>query len=318
MQSLARYLMGTRFELVIADEGEPAHLRAAGEEALDEVERLERQLSLYRADSDISAINARAGKEWVQLDPRLFTLLKRAVHLSRETDGGFDLTVTPLMRAWGFLGARGAMAAEENLNEARGRVGWRHIELDEERFAIRFDVAGASLDLGAIGKGYAVEQAMALLQEAGVKYAILHAGTSTVAALGAPPDRAAWRIAVANPAEEGKTVATIELEAGQALSVSGTHGKCFTAPDGTIYGHVLDPRVGRPVIGARLAVVVSGSPTDSDALSTALLVLASDHDPVTFLSEHAATAVWEGASLLVESREGAIGARGPAFPSLGT
>src|SRR5690348_4284187 len=158
MLILARHLMGTRFELVLVDERDPAQLRAAGEEALDEVERLEHQLSLYRPQSELSGLNARAAAGWVRVEPRFFRLLQTALDLARSTDSAFDPTVTPLLRAWGFIGARGQMATPEAVAAARDAVGWQHVRLNPEAFSVCFDRPGICLDLGAIGKGYAVEQ----------------------------------------------------------------------------------------------------------------------------------------------------------------
>jgi thiamine biosynthesis lipoprotein len=282
--------MGTRFELVLCG-GDPVFLRAAGEEALDEVERLEAQLSFYRPDSELSGINARADREPIVVEPRFFALLERIASLSAATDGAFDVTVAPLIRCWGFAGGTGSRPDPEALAEARRRVGMQHVALDPEARSVRFLQPGMSLDLGAVGKGYAVERASALLREAGVTSALLHAGTSTVAALGAPPDAATWTVAIrpaprGSAAESGQTeepgptahLALARLR-DRALSVSGAHGKSFTL-DGRRYGHVIDPRTGLPVQGALLAALVTDSPTDGDALSTALLTLGAAGVPL--------------------------------------
>ena len=276
--SLARYAMGTRFELVCAGV-DPIRLRAAGEEALDEIDRLERQLSLYRPESDLSLFNRRAASEWVQLDPRFFRLLERALFLAAATEGAFDPTVTPLVQAWGFIGARGSLPDPADIEAARRVVGFQHVLLDRAAFAVHFDVEGVALDFGAIGKGYAVERALEILDEGGVEHAILHGGASTVGVRGDAEGQTGWLISIADPVERSRSVAAVRLRTGQALSVSALHEKCFTGPDGEIFGHVLDPRVGTPVQGARLAAVVAPSATDSDALSTALLVLGGEHSP---------------------------------------
>jgi thiamine biosynthesis lipoprotein len=281
--------MATRFELVLCGD-DPVFLRAAGEEALDEVARLEAQLSLYRPDSELSGINARAAAEAVPVEPRFFALLERIAALSAATDGAFDPTVAPLMRLWGLGGGlRAENAARrvpeaESLEAAREQVGMRHVVLERETRTVRFARPGMCLDLGAVGKGYAVERAAAILREAGVAAALLHAGTSTVAAVGAPPGEEAWSVAIRHPVEADRHLAHVRLR-DRALSVSAPHGKSFTR-DGFRYGHVLDPRTGCPVQGALLAAVVSDSATESDALSTALLALGAEgaarlrrHDP---------------------------------------
>src|SRR5713101_5035495 len=142
---LARHAMATRFELVLPGE-DNVRLRAAGEEALDEIERLEAQLSFYRSSSEISDLNARAAKEQVAVDPRLFRLLQRARALSEATEGAFDITVAPLMRCWGFVGGKGRLPDPEELAAARAIVGMERIELDESEFTVRFTAEGVTLD----------------------------------------------------------------------------------------------------------------------------------------------------------------------------
>lgn len=271
--------MATRFELVLCGD-DPVFLRAAGEEALDEVARLEAQLSLYRPTSELSGINSHASQEAVTVEPRFFALLERIAALSSATDGAFDPTVAPLLRVWGLGGgeradeAAGRVPDAEALAAARERVGMRHVELDRARHTVRFARPGMSLDLGAVGKGYAVERAIAVLDEAGVDAALLHAGTSTIGALGAPPGESAWSVAIRHPVHPERHLAHVRLR-DRALSVSAPHGKSFIA--GTArYGHVLDPRTGCPVQGALLAATVSASATESDAFSTALLALGAE------------------------------------------
>lgn len=274
--AVARHLMGTRFEIYVSGDGDPVRLRAAAEEALDEVERLDRQLSMYRADSDLSDLNRRGSDEWVRLEPRLFSLLQHASGLSRATSGAFDPCVTPLLAAWGFLGASGRWAADEDVRAALDLAGPDRLLLDESRMAARFDRPGVRVDLGAIGKGYALDQAAGFLREEGISSALIHGGTSTVAAVGSSPDGRPWTVAIADPAQPDQVVGEVRLEDGQTLSVSAVHGKAFTGPDGRLCGHVLDPRTGMPVSGSRLGAVTGPSATESDALSTALLVLGEE------------------------------------------
>jgi thiamine biosynthesis lipoprotein len=194
--------------------------------------------------------------------------------LHEETGGAFDITIGPLVRCWGFMGGEGRMPEPEELDAARALVGMRHVILDEKEFSVRFDRAGLILDLGAIGKGHAIDCAARLLRECGVTSALLHGGTSTTYALGAPPDAEAWQVAVAAaPDVPGRTppLQTVLRLRDEALSVSAVWGRSFEA-GGRTYGHVLDPRTGEPVNKAALAAVVLPSATETDALSTALLV----------------------------------------------
>jgi FAD:protein FMN transferase len=293
--TLARHAMATRFELVLHGE-EPSALRAAGEEALDEIDRLEAQLSLFRPSSEIAHLNARAAYGPVRVTPGLFALLEQARKLHDETKGAFDITVAPLVRCWGFMGGTGSVPNPQELEAARARVGMHLVELKREDFTVRFAREGVMLDLGALGKGYAIERAADLLREAGVASALLHGGTSTVYAVGTQPGGAPWQVAIENPksAMNARTVpvepetrspgplATVALR-DEAISVSAVWGKSFEA-DGKVFGHVLDPRTGYPVNGAVLAAVVLPSATETDALSTALLTLGlPGHDHIAGL-----------------------------------
>ena len=274
---LALEAMATRFELVLHGDDE-VRLRAAGEEALAEIQRLDAQLSFYRPSSEISRINAQAATGPVRVEPRLFRLLQTARRLHTETGGAFDLTVAPLMRCWGFTGNTGRLPEPEALAEARRLTGMHLVTLDEADFTVAFARPGVQLDLGAIGKGYAIEEAARILIDAGVRSAFLHGGTSTIHAIGDGDDGQRWNVALPYPDTDAKTdndvLAVVPLE-HEALSVSAVWGKAFVV-DGATYGHVLDPRSGRPVEGALLAAVAGPSATDCDALSTALLVLGRD------------------------------------------
>jgi FAD:protein FMN transferase len=293
--------MATRFELLLDGDGE-ARLRAAGEEALATIERLEAQLSFYRATGDVGRINANAARQAVRVGAELFQLLVRARELNAATDGRFDITVGPLMRCWRFAGGDGAVPDAAALRAARQCVGMELVELDEARRAVRFARPGVEIDLGGIAKGYALEQAVAGLREAGVQRALLHGGTSSVYGMGAPAAGGEWKVAIeypplaaggaspgrvalpprmvptagaaqpAAPAATPGNVLTVVALRDQALSVSAVRGRWFEE-DGAEYGHVMDPALGRPVTGALLAAVVCDSATDADALATALLAL---------------------------------------------
>jgi len=277
---VAREAMATRFEIVLHGEN-PVSLRAAGEEALDEVERIEAQLSLYRPDTEIARVNALAHREPVRVSPPVFGLLQHAQQLHRETGGAFDVTIAPLLRCWGLMCGRGRVPSLEELAQSRTLVGMHLVHLDPVNFTVQFERAGVMLDLGAIGKGYAVEKAAGILRELGVTSALIHGGTSTIYAIGCPPDQDAWKVALELPPGIGPSpdqrtrevspslLAVVPL-CDESLSVSAVWGKSFQA-GGRTYGHIIDPRTGSPTDAAIMAAVVLPSATETDALSTALL-----------------------------------------------
>ncbi len=305
--------MATRFEIVLHGEN-PVALRAAGEEALNEIERLEGQLSLFRSSSEIAHLNARAAREPVRVSPPVFALLQHARNLSAESGGAFDITVAPLVRCWGFMGGSGRQPAPEEVEFARKKVGMDLVVCNPAEQTVSFAVPGVMLDLGAIGKGYAIDRAAELLREAGVQSALLHGGTSTVCGLGAPPGKGFWQVAIENPrgreddrkaelSPQRVPFATVQLR-DEALSVSAVWGKYFHQ-EGKVVGHVIDPRTGQAVSAALLAAVVLPSATETDALSTALLTLGPDgHDRIANLRQGMRTlvAAHRGGGLEIRSR----------------
>ncbi len=275
---VARNAMATRFEIALHGDN-PAFLRAAAEEALDEVDRLENQLSLYRPGTEIARVNAQAHLAPVRVSPGVFRLLERARTLSVETQGAFDITIAPLVRAWGFMGGTGAMADPQAVAEARRQVGIHLVAHDANEFTVRFAREGVMLDLGAIGKGYALERAAELLREAGVTSALIHGGTSSTFAIGRQPNGDRWKVAITAPFNQSdRPFAIVELE-DESLSVSAVWGRSFRAGE-KILGHVIDPRTGEPAAKAFMTAVVLPSPTEGDALTTALLTAPELLDPL--------------------------------------
>jgi len=170
------------------------------------------------------------------------------------------------------MGGKRRIPTPAELKEAIRTVGVHFIHLDPKRRKVRFAKPGVMLDLGAIGKGYAVDRAIELLRQSGVSCALLHGGTSTVYALGRPLD-GPWRVALEYPARKPaaspRVLSIVTLE-DRALSVSAVWGKSFRAR-GKTYGHIIDPRTGWPASKAALSAVILSSATETDALSTALL-----------------------------------------------
>jgi thiamine biosynthesis lipoprotein len=248
--------------------------RQAAGAALDEIDRVDRLLSHYRADSPLSRLNREAARGPVPVAPELFDLLATSLRWSAETGGAFDVTVLPLMKAWGFYRGDGRVPSPAEIEEARSLVGAAHVLLDPAARTVRFDRDGVALDLGGIGKGYAVDRAVAVLRSRGVASALVSAGGSSVYGLGRAPGDDAWAIALEDPARPGRAIETVRLR-DRALSVSGRSVKFFEK-DGVAYAHVMDPRTGRPVAGVLGVAVRSADATTGDALDNALFVLGPD------------------------------------------
>jgi thiamine biosynthesis lipoprotein len=272
---VVRDAMATRFEVLLL-EGDAVRLQAAGEEALEEVARVEDRLSLFRPHSDIGRLNAAAGRGWVQVSPDTFRLLERARTLTRETGGAFDPTASPMVRAWGFTRGGGRRPSAGELDKARSGCGWDQLEFDPEDFRLRILSPDGCLDLGAIGKGHALDRAVECLRDAGITNALIHGGTSSIVSLGPGPNGSGWHIGLPSPegSTEGEDSKMVLRDT--SLGLSATWGKSFES-DGQLLGHVIDPRLGHPVAGNRFATVSGPSAAVTDALSTALLVLGPDH-----------------------------------------
>ena len=266
----SRQAMGTTFTIYLYAANEE-RASACFEAAFDEIERLEEALSNYRDSSELSRINRLAAREAVTTDPEVFQLLRRSLDFSRRSDGAFDITVGPLMRAWGFFRGQGRYPAFDELARARASVGWQHVVLDRTARTVRFRVPGLEFDLGGIGKGYAVDRVVALLRELGVRSALVDAGSSTIYAIGAPPGKPGWKVRVPQPGDRSQGVSAVVLR-DTSLSTSGSYEKFFRL-NGRIYCHIMNPRTGEPVQGMLQTTVIAPEATDSDALSTAVFVM---------------------------------------------
>ncbi|MBZ5545884.1 MAG: FAD:protein FMN transferase [Acidobacteriia bacterium] len=262
--------MGTEFT-VVAYGSDAKYLGEVANEAFEEIDRLDAQMSNYRPESEISALNRDAARRAIIVEPALFALIQDSRRYSQETDGAFDITVGPLIRAWGFFRGQGRYPSHAELTAAIERIGYRHIRLDAARREVRFDREGVELDLGGIAKGYAVDRAVEILREDGVTAALVSSGTSSVYALGAPPGERGWKVNVRDPFEAGKVGDVVWLK-NYSLSVSGNYERFFTL-QGKTYAHIMDPRSGRPVENMLATAVLAPRATQSDALSTAFFVL---------------------------------------------
>lgn len=266
-----RQAMGCDWELILCG-GDRGYLLDAADEAFEEVQRLEEQLSIFVPTSEVSYINALAASQPVCVEPRLFGLIESAARISGETEGAFDITAGSLVDLW--RSAEAGVPPSEAIATALDSCGMHKVALDSENRTIRFSHPDTRLNLGAIGKGYAVYQVAELLRERGINNGLIHAGRSTVYALGNPPDDDAWTVGIANPTKPGERIGTAKLK-DKAISTSGSHER-FVEIDGVRYSHIIDPRTGWPAEGLLSVCVITDDPAESDALSTAFFVLGRD------------------------------------------
>jgi FAD:protein FMN transferase len=270
---LARRAMACKFE-VFLNAGQYAQGTAVALAALDLVDQLEDQLTVYRDSSEVSQLNLTAAFTSVEVEPRLFSLLERAQQLYRETGGAFDVTSGRLSKVWGFTRRAGKIPTDDDLAAALACVGSEFLELDPENRSARFKRPGLEVNLGSIGKGYALDRCAELLAAAGIHDVLLHGGNSSVLARGAHAAEGAadgWLIGVRNPLRPDRRLGHLRLR-DRALATSGS-GTQFFVHEGRRYGHILDPRTGWPAEGVLTVSVLASTAADADALATAFYVL---------------------------------------------
>src|SRR4030095_1741625 len=258
---VSRTVMACRFEVTFAA-NEPNGV-AAAQRALDEIDSIEQQLSVFRASSEISYVNRTAANEPAKVQPSLFELLLLCKQLHEETHGCFDVTAGPLTRCWGFLRREGRLPGPEEIDAARSVVGTAMLELDHDAQTVRFQREGTEINFGSIGKGYALDRAMATIRDQ-IGGALLNAGSSSMLAFNN------WVLGIRDPRDKMRRLGVVRIGAG-ALATSGSEEQYFVA-NGKRYGHILDPRSGNPADKIAGATVVARSSAVADALATAFYI----------------------------------------------
>ena len=269
--SLSRIAMACRWEIMLPADDEGA--LPAAQAALELVGDLERQMSVFREDSEISAINRRAAREPVAVESELFGLLELAARLARETDGAFDISAGALARLWRSCRSESRVPREDEVERARTAAGMDSVRLDHDARTVAFARDGLLLDLGASGKGYALDCVCASLRSAGVTRALVHAGHSSIAAVGNPPWDSAWTVGIAGAAG-GEHVTPARMR-DRCMATSGATEQFYEA-DGKRYGHIIDPRTGWTAEGALSATVIASAAAEADALSTAFYITGTE------------------------------------------
>ena len=299
LTQFSREAMACEFEVLLDAKRYPAGQDAAVE-ALDLVEALEAQLTIYRDTSEVSRLNQQAFAEPIVVEQRLFELFMQAKELWQATEGALDITSGALTKVWGFYRRQGQMPSETEVAEALTKVGSQHLELDASRNSVRFLVPGLEINLGAIGKGHTLDRCAELLSSRGISDFLIHGGNSSVLAKGVRGERAEgrgeesgvrsqrseacnlqsaisnlqstpWSIGLRHPLRPDQRLAEFTLQ-DQALGTSGS-GSQFFHHQGKRYGHILDPRTGWPAEQVLSATVIASTAAEADALSTAFYVL---------------------------------------------
>jgi thiamine biosynthesis lipoprotein ApbE len=259
--------MGTTFTITI--EGFADAPRAA-QAAFDEIRRIDRLLSTYKSESEISEVNRRAAREPVVVGPDFRAVVAASRIYYDLSDGAFDPTVYPLMQTWGFRKKENRLPTSEEIEKVLPLVNYQKVVLDDAAHAVSFADEGMALDFGGIAKGYAVDRAVEALKELGVTRAIVDAGGNFYG-LGTPVGRKRWKAGIRHPIRLDEIIAQFPVS-NAGVATSGNYERFFEI-DGTKYCHIMDPRTGRPVPHMLSATVIADTAMAADALSTSAFVL---------------------------------------------
>lgn len=261
MKRFAHEAMATTFEVIIVHEDEHYAAQAAAA-AFEEVDRLEGELSRYIENSDISRINNYFSGEPLLLGLDAFDCLEISSRVYKETKGAFDITIGSLLKCWRNDDGSFREPTEEELDAAREKTGTDLLKLNAEEHSVEVLAEGVQVDLGGVGKGYAVDQVAKLLREWSIDVALIHGGYSSVLALDGPADMAGWPVTMSHPGKGKRTLEKVHFQE-RALSGSGVQKG----------GHIIDPRTARPVKGKLAAWSSTPDAATGDALSTAFMIM---------------------------------------------
>lgn len=280
-----RRAMACQFQVFLPARDDSVGMEAALA-ALDSVDLWEDRLSIFRDASEISRVNRGAGVQPVTVSPETCRLLTRCVQYHNSTGGAFDITAAPLFRAWGFHRRRGRMPSDSELAAAAQLVGSEHLHIDDESDTAFLDRDGMELNLGSVGKGFALDRCRDVFAGAGVENYLVHGGHSSLLARGnrwLDGDSPGWWVRLRHPLRDELVLAELRL-CDRALATSGS-GRQFFYHEGRRYGHVIDPRTATPADKV-LSVTVSGPSAEQvDALATAFFVMGLD-EAAAFCTAH--------------------------------
>ena len=261
--------MGSRFDLTVVAENEKQ-----GNEYIDlavnEISRIEKLISSWDPTSQTSEINNNSGIKPVVVDDELFQLIKRALKISKLTDGAFDISYASMDKVWHFDGSLTEMPSEESIKNSVSKVGYQNIILDDSNHSVFLKLKGMKIGFGAIGKGYAADKAKALLQSKGVVAGIINA-SGDLNTWGKQPDGKDWMVAIVNPLNKEKVFSWMPVH-NSAVVTSGNYEK-YVRFNGTLYTHIIDPRTGYPATGILSATIFTATAELADALATSIFVM---------------------------------------------
>jgi thiamine biosynthesis lipoprotein len=266
--SRAEFVFGTVCSINLFDQAKGSVYQAI----FNRLREIDNRMSLNLPDTDLISVNAAAGIAPVKVHDDVFELIQRALYYAEISEGAFDPTVGPLVSLWGISGDNPRIPSQEEIDKVLPLINWRDIELDRETGSVFLKRRGMAIDLGAIAKGYAADEAAVIIRKSGIKRAIIDLG-GNILILGKKKDNSLWRVGLQEPREERGTYLGIVTGQEQAYVTSGDYEKYFEL-DGIRYHHIMSPFNGYPARNGLLGVtIVTQKSTDADALSTAIFVL---------------------------------------------
>lgn len=285
------------------------------EEALEaakkETARIERLLSRFIPDSEISRVNKSAGRRYVELSSDTYEVLSRAIEFSGSCSGCFDITIGPLVDLWRSAKSRLTPPEDIKVKQIIPLVNYKDLILDPVKKAAFLKNKGQSIDLGGIGKGYAAERILEVLREYGITSAFTNFG-GNVAAIGAKPEGSPWRVGIQHPRSENKLIGALSIS-NKSVVTSGDYQRFFVDKAGNIYHHILNPATGYPSeSGLISATVITKNSMAADALSTILFIAGLERDVQLLKSFHYAEAILIDKDLQVHITKGLKGDFQPA------
>ncbi|MDI6728343.1 MAG: FAD:protein FMN transferase [Thermodesulfovibrionales bacterium] len=269
-----RTSMYTVVEITVSsDSAEKA--KTAIDRAFNELDRLARLLNFYSEDSEVSIINRNAGDKPVKVSPETLEIIDKALYVSENTEGAFDITVGPVVRLWDFQ--NNVLPDEKMIKERLKLVGYRNVIVDKEKSTVFLKTKGVQIDLGGIIKGYAADRAVEILKKNGIKSGIV-AVAGDIKMFGKRPptgsDNGLWNVGIQNPRQKSdrdEIIAAIGLS-DTGISTSGDYQKFFIK-DGKRYHHLLNPKTGYPVYDCQSATVITKDAVFTDAFATGIFIL---------------------------------------------
>jgi thiamine biosynthesis lipoprotein len=262
-------IMGTRIYVELWDT-DAAHGEASIDAVMAEMRRIDDLMSHYKPESQLSKINQHGTEAPVVVDQELFDLIKLSTHYSEITEGAFDITYASVGYLYNY--PNHVRPTEEQIKAALPAVNWRNMKFDDAHHSVFFEHKGMRIDLGGIGKGYAVDRGIEILQKRGIQHAVVTAGGDS-RIIGDRMGRA-WLVAIRHPDDPNKVVTRIPLS-DAAMSTSGDYERYFDE-NGVRYHHIIDPRTGHSASKVRSATIIGPTATQTDGMSKTAFVLGAE------------------------------------------